>query len=292
MKKLFKLKAYVYALCYLSLIPIFALIYSLVDLSLGAHTKGLVTYLYFSVVSITTLGYGDVLPNSSWAQIAAASESLLGIILIGLFLNALSLQHSQEVEEKEQEKQRVEANKLALERFCSFERLLALRIQRYQLYSIPLTVPIGNDRTQINRDFQFNDMRDLFKTTLKTTDNHFKPAVSYYFESLTDLTSALEDLVKLGYASKWTELESLCIDFWQLAKSLDFRESIVNQPNTRYGDKKASDEDAQSIENYSGKVEFRPSNIMNQYIALYMLLNASFDFIEKYHQQVSQIKNS
>ncbi|EPW6560940.1 potassium channel family protein [Vibrio vulnificus] len=95
MKKLFKLKAYVYALCYLSLIPIFALIYSLVDLSLGVHAKGLVTYLYFSVVSITTLGYGDILPNSSWAQIAAASESLLGIILIGLFLNALSLQHSQ-----------------------------------------------------------------------------------------------------------------------------------------------------------------------------------------------------
>lgn len=291
MKILFNRKASVYALCYLLLIPIFALVFSLVDLKVGDHSKDVITYIYFSVVSITTLGYGDVLPNSSWAQIAAASESLFGIILIGLFLNALSIQHSQEIEQKELEKQEKENARVAKERFISFERLLLMRIQRYQEYSIPLTVPIGGDRNEINRNFKFNDMKDLFKTTLRLTDNNFKPAVSYYFESLFDLIKTLEDLVKLGYASKWPEMENICLDFCQLSKSLDFSESILNQPNTRYGNNNASEEDAKSIENHTGKVEFLHSNGMNQYVALYMLLNASFKFIEQYEECAARIKN-
>lgn len=292
MRKLFDRKAYVYALCYLLLIPIFAFVFSLVDLKVGGHSKDAITYIYFSVVSITTLGYGDVLPNSSWAQITAASESLLGIILIGLFLNALSIQHSQEIEQKELEKQEKENVRITKERFISFERLLLIRFQRYQEYSIPLTVAIGSgNRSEINRNFQFNDMKDLFKTTLRLTDNNFKPAVSYYFESLFDLTRTLEDLVKLGYASKWPEMENLCLDFCQLSKSLDFSESILNQPNTKYGNNKASEHDAKSIENHVGKVEFLPSNSMNQYVALYMLLNASFKFIDQYEKHASRIKN-
>lgn len=104
MDLIFKQKAFVYALIYLLLIPIFAFIYSFVCLDLGNHADDPITYLYFSVVSITTLGYGDILPNSSVAQMTASSESLLGIILIGLFLNALSIQHSQEIEKIEREK--------------------------------------------------------------------------------------------------------------------------------------------------------------------------------------------
>ncbi|MFT7009625.1 MAG: hypothetical protein ACJAXJ_004175 [Colwellia sp.] len=109
---IFKQKAYVYAIIYLVLIPVFAWIYSYVALDLGDHHKeGAITYLYFSVVSITTLGYGDILPCSSAAQITTASEALLGLILIGLFLNALSMQHSQEIEKVEQEK-KVQENKV------------------------------------------------------------------------------------------------------------------------------------------------------------------------------------
>lgn len=113
---IFKQKAYIYALIYLLLIPIFAGIYSCVDLTFGENEEGLISYLYFSVVSITTLGYGDILPNSSGAQAAAASESLLGIILIGLFLNALSIQHSQEAEKLEREKKDIERKNEALSR--------------------------------------------------------------------------------------------------------------------------------------------------------------------------------
>ena len=46
--------------------------------------------VYFSAVTITTLGYGDIVPATTWARNAVALESVLGILTIGLFLNSLA----------------------------------------------------------------------------------------------------------------------------------------------------------------------------------------------------------
>ena len=44
---------------------------------------------YFSAVTITTLGYGDIVPITDSARIAVAVESILGIVLVGLFINSV-----------------------------------------------------------------------------------------------------------------------------------------------------------------------------------------------------------
>lgn len=53
---------------------------------------------YFSVVTITTLGYGDISPISNTARVLVALESIAGLVLIGLFLNALARRRIQAVE--------------------------------------------------------------------------------------------------------------------------------------------------------------------------------------------------
>jgi len=55
---------------------------------------GYARMLYLSTVTITTLGYGDILPLTSRARLLVALESILGIVVIGLFLNSLSREHS------------------------------------------------------------------------------------------------------------------------------------------------------------------------------------------------------
>ncbi len=45
---------------------------------------------YFSSVTITTLGYGDIVPLTNSARFFVAIETVLGIILIGVFLNLLA----------------------------------------------------------------------------------------------------------------------------------------------------------------------------------------------------------
>jgi hypothetical protein len=46
--------------------------------------------LYYSTVTITTLGYGDVVPHGFFRAFAA-TEALLGFIFLGLFVSGLTL---------------------------------------------------------------------------------------------------------------------------------------------------------------------------------------------------------
>jgi len=43
-------------------------------------------------MTITTVGYGDIVPITRQARMLLALEAILGIVLIGLFLNALAHQ--------------------------------------------------------------------------------------------------------------------------------------------------------------------------------------------------------
>lgn len=51
-------------------------------------------FLYLSATTITTLGLGDIYPLTSCARIIITIETLLGILLMGLFLNAIAKENS------------------------------------------------------------------------------------------------------------------------------------------------------------------------------------------------------
>lgn len=67
----------------------FAGLYSLVDLDLGSYPTRL-SHLYYSVVTLTTLGYGDVLPASGPAQVLAMIQVLVGYVMLGGLISILS----------------------------------------------------------------------------------------------------------------------------------------------------------------------------------------------------------
>lgn len=64
--------------------------------------------MYFSVVTITTLGYGEITPANDLARVITALEALSGIFIIGLFLNAVAHSYAEQQEErnKKQENER------------------------------------------------------------------------------------------------------------------------------------------------------------------------------------------
>ena len=53
-------------------------------------SDNLLRMLYLSAVTITTIGYGDIVPISPHARALVTGEAIVGAILIGLFLNSLS----------------------------------------------------------------------------------------------------------------------------------------------------------------------------------------------------------
>ncbi|WP_417848855.1 ion channel [Thalassoglobus sp.] len=59
------------------------------DKPLSASLQGLVDCLYFSVVTATTLGYGDITPVTSWARLLAAAEAIGGMVVVGAMISRL-----------------------------------------------------------------------------------------------------------------------------------------------------------------------------------------------------------
>ncbi|MBI3249088.1 MAG: two pore domain potassium channel family protein [Deltaproteobacteria bacterium] len=51
---------------------------------------GLLRFMYLSAVTITTLGYGDIVPVTDRARVLVGCEAVFGVVVAGLFLNSLA----------------------------------------------------------------------------------------------------------------------------------------------------------------------------------------------------------
>lgn len=54
----------------------------------GRDFQGLVRMTYLSIVTSTTLGFGDIVPVTDLGRMVVGTEAVLGLILIGLFVNS------------------------------------------------------------------------------------------------------------------------------------------------------------------------------------------------------------
>lgn len=69
--------------------------YSLAGVSLHEHLlaaddrRGYATMLYFSFTTLTTLGYGDLVPTSPFARVLASGEAVLGQLFVAIFIARL-----------------------------------------------------------------------------------------------------------------------------------------------------------------------------------------------------------
>ncbi len=95
---------------YIALMPIFALIYwALPDGQFRIPDGAGVdfgSWLYYSIVTITTLGFGDYTPAHGMAQCVTAVEVMCGLTILGFFLNAVGSMKSEIDVTSEIEKQR------------------------------------------------------------------------------------------------------------------------------------------------------------------------------------------
>ena len=67
----------------------FGIAFQYVNVDYGDYHTGLSPY-YYSLVTLTTLGYGDVLPASRPAQVVAMFEVVIGYVMLGGLLSIVS----------------------------------------------------------------------------------------------------------------------------------------------------------------------------------------------------------
>ncbi len=96
---------------YVLLVPVFAVIYNMLPDGQFRIPDGGTTdfgsWLYYSIVTITTLGFGDYTPMGGGAQAVTAVEVMCGLIFLGFFLNAVGSMKSEIDVRSEIERQRL-----------------------------------------------------------------------------------------------------------------------------------------------------------------------------------------
>ena len=90
--------------------------------------------------------------------------------------------------------------------------------------------------------------------------------------------------------SYWKNIEIACLNFLQKCNELDYSDSILGNFKIKLGNQKAIDYYSAVIKKYTGKLQYRQSNTMNQFIALYELIKYNIRFIEEIRQDFDKIK--
>ena len=187
----------------LVLVLVFGMIYSLSDDSFkvsGNAESGLNIFegIYFSVVTITTLGYGEILPLNWWGQLLVIFETLLGVFCLGLLLTSIgySLGLRQSAIQKEEHEFAISLkNKISLVR-------LASRIQTFLERYDNNQAPIGMSGGIV---YFFKDAGFIMSRTISFPDYYFKEAAVNHENISPDFSKLLARAVE-GYVARMEDL--------------------------------------------------------------------------------------
>ena len=163
-----------YGCAFFATIVAFAAIYAIWPSTIKG-VNNILDALYFSIVTITTLGFGDVLPSGTAGKVLVCAEAILGVVFIGMFLNAISESQARQVDENEKNRTKEERRDNAISKLRQYYKFLYSIMARYLIEAYSVTTPIKGrkfpeDVMHHQFQFSFNDICDLYKSSLLIYD--------------------------------------------------------------------------------------------------------------------------
>lgn len=197
---------------YIALTPIFALIYHWLPDGQFRIPDGAPTdygsWLYYSLVTITTLGFGDYTPAMGWAQAVTAIEVICGVTIIGFFLNAVGSMKSEIDITSELEKQKALHEAQEKEKLLKTIPILLHNINLFLAYCYAVTTPVSkrDDNHQYDDNFSFNDMADMYKPSGLSVDYGNTPAIEGFLRAAMRTSLCLDSMQSRIDMTLWPEI--------------------------------------------------------------------------------------
>lgn len=225
-------------LLYIGLVPVFALIYWwLPDTQFripGGAGTDFGSWLYYSIVTITTLGFGDYTPAHGWAQAVTAVEVMCGLVFLGFFLNAVGSMKSEIDVESEIEKQKRAHDELERRKLLLSAPSVVHSLNVFLDYCYAVTTPAADrkgDPGEYNPDFRFPDLADLFKPSGLSGDTTRLPAVSRLISSATHAALGLDSLQQRVDLSLWPGILDESFAFVAACQMFNSADTLKGKPS-------------------------------------------------------------
>lgn len=216
---------------YVCITPIFALIYwGLPDGQFrvpdGASTD-YGSWLYYSIVTITTLGFGDYTPAHGAAQAVTAIEVMCGLIFLGFFLNAVGAMKSEIDVESEIEKQKALHQAMENDKLRKSVPMVLNSLNVFLAYCSAVTQTPekrAEDNIKYDPDFSINDMANMFEPSGLPFDRTTLPAIEQLMQSASRTSLVLDSLQQRIDLTIWPNLLEDCFAFvanYQMFSNID-----------------------------------------------------------------------
>lgn len=272
-------------------IVVFAAIYAIFSSTI-VGVSNILDALYFSIVTITTLGFGDIVPAGTAGRVLVCVEAVAGVVFIGLFLNAISESQAHKVDENEKKRTKKERKDNARAKLRQYYIFLKSIMERYLIEAYAVTTPINKrmfpeDILHHKFQFSFNDMSDLYKASLLLYDPPYKPVIAIFFELQDKLYAELRRMVSDVDISYWPQLEAYVHSFLKECNDFGFKGSILSFAHTTQNNE--MEFLSNLIKEHEGDLHMLPSNAINQFIALYDMLKANIELVQ---QMVDEMKKN
>lgn len=289
----------IWASVYLGVILLFALWYlCLAPSNWGSNIeiKSIGDALYFSVVTITSLGFGDIYPaTGSMGRILVAAEAIIGILIIGFFLNDVAQRQAARLDE--QNKKAEEENKAssALESLKTFKQILQPVFDRYLRGIFMMVTPLKEkfkmpeDIFHHEFDFQYKDLCNIYEQTILMSADYQVPAIDAHFTNQDLIFDELRYFVTNADLSYWPELRELVYKFIALHHQFQVRDIILNNRLRTMGDGKLlSVYISEQLANTEKVPEFTSGNMFSPYVALYYATKTNAEIIKGIFYMIEQ----
>lgn len=122
---------------------------------------GIIDCLYFSVVTITTLGYGDILPESTFLKVLISFQSLIGVALFGLLVNSFWVAY-QEAVDKEMFERDIDHHLGIIEDYLSSLKLIIGEITTTDAVAYS---GVRRNEAYLDHEFKFSALATIFEDT-------------------------------------------------------------------------------------------------------------------------------
>lgn len=244
-------------------------------------------YFYIALGFLALLGllafFDYNLPDGSSLKgyVQGVFTETIGIIATLLFV--------QMIFDRSQDKKSKQAEIEAIERG---NRILSVYITDYKRYACQVVTPtvrlqLTSENIEIPSDFTFNDMIDLFRRSLYTTDDN-EPVVLKCLKAQEKLKSAIEKML-------------FAIDFQYFPRISELLLNYIKRTgnhNPFDGVRACSESESlrnlsvELIREHQGDVAYQESNLINQYVLLYNLIKLHIEFFNLYELLLNEMRTS
>lgn len=280
---------------YIVLTPIFALIYHWLPDSQFRIPDGAPTdygsWLYYSIVTITTLGFGDYTPAHGWAQAVTAVEVMCGLIILGLFLNAVGSMKSEIDVESEIEKQKRLHEAAEKEKLVKSTPSILHNLNIFLSHCYAVTTPYSKREKsgggQYNPSFTLKDMADLYKPSGLPTDHDGVSALDGLLRCSSRISLYIDSLQNRVDLTLWPDLLEDCFAFVANYQMLSAAYSLSTGKNS--GDIISDDKEISEILSDIDASTDKSSSKMHAVKELYHFIKENGDLAIKIEAALTKI---